>query len=82
MRKSGALSRFAEEQPSSSQAEAAEPAKRQKLEEEEEEEASPLTLVLELEEPDGAEAHPPSAYDLALSVREREAIQRLVEDFA
>jgi hypothetical protein len=33
-------------------------------------------------QPDGAEAQQPSAHDLALSLREREAIQRLVEDFA
>jgi hypothetical protein len=33
-------------------------------------------------QPDGAEAQEPSEHHLALSLREREAIQRLVEDFA
>jgi hypothetical protein len=33
-------------------------------------------------QPDGAEAEQPAAPDLPLSLREREAIQRLVEDFA
>ena len=33
-------------------------------------------------QPDGAEAQQPAAHDLPLSLREREAIQRLVEDFA
>ena len=33
-------------------------------------------------QPDGAEAHEPPARELTLSLREREAIQRLVEDFA
>ncbi len=33
-------------------------------------------------QPDGVEAQQPSAHDLPLSLREREAIQRLVEDFA
>jgi hypothetical protein len=41
-----------------------------------------LCLRGALPQPDGAEAQQPSAPELALSLREREAIQRLVEDFA